>query len=356
MDERSEIAAKVASEARVLSGPWTLEVYPTLRCNLSCAFCDTTDRHQPAQGELSTARWLGLIDEAAALGARSLMVLGGGEPLIAAATLPLMRRAKEHGLRGMLTTNGTLLGAAAQDELLEIGWDEVHLSIDGATAGTHDQLRGRTGSFSKTVRAACRLRQRQIRLGLDRPRIAIHTVLTRLNLREIPAILRLAAALGAWRVDVDALIAYRPEQLALALSPADHADLPAIIDAGVAEAARLGIQTSLANLRAARALRRGVEAPSSGAGTGLAAAPCLRPWHHLVLQADGRSAPCCVRTGEGPAPHNGIASLWRESPALASLRAELLAGRAPGRCAECSENILQHERGIRVLLPPSEAG
>ena len=58
-------------------GPLTLEIYPTLRCNLDCAFCDTTDRHRPPVGEPSDARWLEVIDEAAALGVRRVLVLGG---------------------------------------------------------------------------------------------------------------------------------------------------------------------------------------------------------------------------------------------------------------------------------------
>ena len=46
-------------------GPVTLEIYPTLRCNLDCSFCDTTDRHRPPMNELSTETWLQIIDEAA---------------------------------------------------------------------------------------------------------------------------------------------------------------------------------------------------------------------------------------------------------------------------------------------------
>ena len=88
-------------------GPFTLELYPTLRCNLNCAFCDTTDRHRPATNELSVDRQLEILEEAAALGAQRVFLLGGGEPLLSAATPKLMERTKELGLEGVLTTNGT---------------------------------------------------------------------------------------------------------------------------------------------------------------------------------------------------------------------------------------------------------
>ena len=40
-----------------------------------------------------------------------------------------------------------------------------------------------------------------------------------------------------------------------------------------------------------------------------------------------------------------------EERTLEGIRAGMLAKRPPGRCAECSENILGHERAIRARLP-----
>lgn len=351
MDELDAIAARIVDRDRGGSrGPWTLELYPTLRCNLDCSFCDTTDRHRPATGELSTERWLAIVDEAAALGARRVFVLGGGEPLIAAATPHLMRRAKAHGLEGVLTTNGTLLSARLRALLVEIGWDEVHVSIDGADPETHDALRGQIGAFRKSVTAMCALRA--LRGDGPTPRIALHTVLTRHNWRQLPALVRLAHAVGAFRLDVDALVAYRPEQQALALLPAEAAALPAVAAAARAEARALGLQSTLDHLLDPVTLRRGQRPPAPGTGTGYAAAPCLKAWHHLVVQADGRTSPCCVLAGEGESvADTSLADVWERSPTLGAIRQGMLAGRPTGRCVECSENILAHERAIRARLP-----
>ena len=155
MDERDAIAARVVHNAATSGGgPWTLEVYPTLRCNLSCQFCDTTDRHRKPQNELSGARWSQIIDEAADLGTQRIMVLGGGEPLLAEAAQAIFSRAKLRGLTGFLTTNGTRLARFAP-LLAQIGWDEVHVSIDGANANTHDRPERRVSSErARAVRAA----------------------------------------------------------------------------------------------------------------------------------------------------------------------------------------------------------
>ncbi len=351
MDELDAIAARIVERDRGgVRGPWTLELYPTLRCNLDCGFCDTTDRHRPARDELSTDRWLAIVDEAAAMGARRLFVLGGGEPLLAAATPAILRRGRERGMEGFLTTNGTLLNDRMRRLLIDIGWDEVHVSIDGADGPTHDALRGAPGAFRKSVSALCALRA--LRGDRATPRLALHTVLTNRNWFQLPDLVRLAHAVGAFRLDVDALVAYRPEQLALALSPGEAAALPAVARVALAEADRLGIASTLARFLEGDTLRRGARPPPPGTGAGYAAAPCLKAWHHLVIQADGRTSPCCVLAGEGESVATGsVRELWDGSPTLTTIRAGMLAGRPTGRCAECSENILGHERAIRARLP-----
>ena len=46
-----------------------------------------------------------------------------------------------------------------------------------------------------------------------------------------------------------------------------------------------------------------------------------------------------------------LAEVWTTDPTLLAVRAGMRAGRPTGRCAECSENILAHERAIRARLP-----
>ncbi len=381
MDELDAIAARVqaraAADARAPTrraprgrepaspGPWTLEVYPTLRCNLDCAFCDTTDRHRPPVDELPEARWLALVDEAADLGARRILVLGGGEPLLAAATPALLRRARARGMAGMLTTNGTRLARYAE-LLVEIGWDEVHVSIDGASPETHDALRGRPGSFARTVSGLCQLRRLRDTRGQVAPTLALHTVVTRKNVDELADIVRLAHALGCARVEFDALVAYRPEQQALLLDPAAEARFPERARAAMEVAAARGISTTLARFLAPGALHRSslgrgaVGPPQRPPDPSLTQAPCLKAWHHLVIGPDGRTAPCCVLAGEGESLRTGtLAGFWDAAAAGGStyfrdLRAAMSAGTPPPRCAECSPNLLAHERAIRARLAPTE--
>ncbi|MFN7146376.1 MAG: SPASM domain-containing protein, partial [Myxococcota bacterium] len=162
------------------------------------------------------------------------------------------------------------------------------------------------------------------------------------------------AALGAERLEVDALVAYRPEQRALALTGREEARLPARVAEALEEAERLGISTTLDRLRP-ETLRRGSRAPEA-VGDGVSGAPCLKAWHHLVVQSDGRTAPCCVLAGTGGSvAETPLGAVWETDPTLTAIRDGMRRGVATGRCAECSENILAHERAIRARLITGEA-
>ena len=350
----ARVAARVARWAdEGIQGPMTLEVYPTLRCNLDCSFCDTTDRHRPPVDELSAERWLEIIDEAHALGVQRVFVLGGGEPLARRDVTPaLLRRVKEHGMQGVLTTNGTLLGPDLAAQLVETRWDEIHFSIDGPTAEVHDRLRGQRGAFKKTVQAACSLAVRKRREEREAPRIALHFVLTRENWRTLPDMVRLADSLGAFRVDFDALIAYTPAQRALRLTDDERAQVPGVAAEALGLARELGIATTLEHFLAPDRLDRGSAAPTAPDLPGLRGAPCLKAWHYLVVQADGRTSPCCVLAGEGGSvAERPLAEAWAHDAFLSRVRDGMAAGRPLDRCRECSWNILGHEALIRSHLP-----
>jgi len=337
-------------------GPVTLEIYPTLSCNLDCSFCDTTDRHQKPVDELTTARWLTLLDEAAQLGVQRVFVLGGGEPLARKDCPTLLRRIKALGFEGILTTNGTLLTPEVAHQLVHTGWDEVHVSIDGPNAATHDRLRGRAGAFRRTVRNTCRLGVLARQAGSPL-RIALHFVITNENWRTLPDMVRLADSLGAYRVDFDALIAYTDDQRALALNDDQRAALPEVAREALALAHRRHIATTLEHFVGGPAPERGNTRVEGTSAPGVQGAPCLKAWHYLVVQADGRTSPCCVLAGSGgSARTTTLANIWDYDAFLLSVRRGMLDKAPLPRCQECSANILGHEAAIRGALPATVPG
>ena len=238
--------------------------------------------------------------------------------------------------------------------LLELQWDELHLSIDGATPLTHDRLRGKKRTFKKAITAACTINVLKRRRRLENPQLVFHTVVNNQNHLELSEIVELANAVGVSRIDFDRLIAYRPEQLALQLSADQEQELRDSALRALVLARKHGIQTTLEQFTARTTAQRASEEAAPKADNefdGLAGAPCLKAWHHLVLQADGKSAPCCVLTGQGGSIHNtSLKELWKNDPFLNRVREGMERHRPLKRCQECSANILSGERSIREEL------
>ncbi|MEC7988143.1 MAG: radical SAM protein [Myxococcota bacterium] len=324
-----------------------------MRCNLSCSFCDTTYRHKAAKDELSISEWIRIVEDAAKIGVKQVYVLGGGEPFLKKNILSLLKTIKKHGMYGMITTNGSLIDAQLSQALLDMNWDEIHFSIDGSNAETHDTLRGQHGSFRKAVQTACRLSTMRERYNKTTPRIVIHTVVTNQNYTELPAIVSLAHAIKASRVDFDSLIAYRPEQNKLQLTPAQQRHLPRIAKEAHERATEFQIETTLQNFLQSDRVERGHRLPAADKKRkGLSGAPCLKAWHHLVIQNDGKTAPCCVLSGSGGSiKGTTVSELWIEDTFLKRVRSAMEAHNPIDRCRECSWNILRHEAEIRKHLP-----
>ena len=355
MNELEAIAERIRRwDSDGAQGPFTLELYPTLRCNLNCTFCDTTDRHRPATNELSVERQIALIDEAAELGVRRVFILGGGEPLLSAATPKLMERTKALGMEGVLTTNGTRFSDELIEQTLDWKWDEIHFSVDGPSPEVHDALRGKRGAFKRTITTICKFNVRKIARKIETPRLALHFVLTNQNYTTLPEMVDLGRVLGVARIDFDALIAYAPEQMALALNAAQLGAVPAIAEEALRRAERYGIATTLERFLDKTNIERGTHTPTVEAAEhaeGLAAAPCLKAWHYLVVQSDGRTSPCCVLAGEGESvADRSMREIWEGGDFLNEVRAAMRAGKPLDRCKECSANILAHERAIRSHL------
>jgi MoaA/NifB/PqqE/SkfB family radical SAM enzyme len=120
-------------------------------CNMSCSFCVTEDDFEP----LAYPAALGLLDDLARRGVRSV-VFGGGEPLTwPGNVLRLAGEARDHGLLVQIGTNGVALpdGFAALDCVdrwvlpLESTDPEVHEAMRQYTGGHHALLLDRLGAL-----------------------------------------------------------------------------------------------------------------------------------------------------------------------------------------------------------------
>jgi radical SAM protein with 4Fe4S-binding SPASM domain len=162
----------------------------THQCNLSCKHC-YSDSGTASKAELGTAEALEVVDQLADFGVTAL-AFSGGEPLTRKDFFEVATHAVSRGLYVSVATNGTLLTKENVQKLKQAQINYVEVSIDGATAQTHDAFRGVPGAFDKAVAGLKNCVEADLCA-------CIATTATKSNLAEMPGILDLAEEIGAER-------------------------------------------------------------------------------------------------------------------------------------------------------------
>lgn len=222
-----------------------ISLVPWEFCNWSCRYCHE-DRRIREKDELSLEEMSLIIEEAADLGIRSLLLLGG-EVLLRSTweiTRKIVQRAFDSGLITVIYTNGSQIS----EEMAEFLADRnvsIALKVDSLIEEKYDMLTGGKGNFHATMRAIEILRRTSIgevvfENNKERlVRLLFSTVGNALNLEEYVSLARFATNKGA-RWMMEALnhrgdVAYHPYlsldlkehseamRLAIALNPEqDH--------------------------------------------------------------------------------------------------------------------------------------
>ena len=160
----------------------------TQACDLACVHCRASAQPNRHPMELSTEEGKHLIDQIAALSV-PVFVLTGGDPIKRPDLFELIGHARSAGVRVSLTPSATpLLTRDVVVRLKAAGLARLAVSMDGASAETHDAFRGMAGSFARTLDAVRWANE----IGLP---VQINTTFSRRNIAEIDAIVALMESL-----------------------------------------------------------------------------------------------------------------------------------------------------------------
>ncbi|MCQ9344460.1 TIGR04053 family radical SAM/SPASM domain-containing protein [Corynebacterium phoceense] len=169
----------------------------TRACQLVCQHCRADAQHEPAPGQLTTAEGKALLDSIATYDKpRPIVVLTGGDPFERGDLEELTEYGTSLGLNISLSPSVTpRLTRARLEGLKAVGGSALSLSLDGATAATHDYFRGFSGTFDRTVEMA----EIVTDVGF---RLQINSTITSNNVKEAPALLKRVIDMGAklWSV------------------------------------------------------------------------------------------------------------------------------------------------------------
>ncbi len=152
------------------------------RCNLTCKHCYTTSTDIDFPNELTTPQIYTVMDDLKAFKV-PVLILSGGEPLLHPDIFAISRHAKDLGFYVALSSNGTKISKSNIDEIADINYQYIGVSLDGIK-DTHDQFRRVQGSFDQALAG--------IHLCLDKGiKVGLRFTLTKDNAEDFPALLQL---------------------------------------------------------------------------------------------------------------------------------------------------------------------
>jgi len=171
-----------------LSSPICLTWELTYACNLACVHClSSSGRRDPR--ELTTSECKTVIDTLQRMQVFYVNI-GGGEPTVRPDFWELLDYSTAHQVGVKFSTNGIKLDAAAARRLAASDYVDVQISLDGATAGVNDAVRG-AGSYATATRAMTNLALAGFR-GFK-----ISVVVTKHNVSQLDAFKQIADDHGA---------------------------------------------------------------------------------------------------------------------------------------------------------------
>lgn len=170
--------------------PLSVQYELTSKCNMYCRHCYNRSGDNQSD-KMDIQQWKKLSKELTANGGIFQCILSGGEPLLLDDDLfEIMDILDADGTIFILITNGYLLTKEIIKKLKKYRYQWIQVSIDGASAKTHDELRQKAGSWEKAVNAALMVADAGLPLAIA------HSIIPN-EIDELPKMAGLAYQCGA---------------------------------------------------------------------------------------------------------------------------------------------------------------
>lgn len=169
----------------------------TTRCNLRCRHCGSDCMAASEDVDMPLEDFLRALDSIPA-GERPpefTVVLTGGEPLLRPDITDVGRAIRERGVGWSMVSNGWFYDEAMHRRLMNAGMGALTISLDGL-GENHDWMRGRAGSWQRTLRAIS-IAAKEIYINFD-----VVSCINRRNIGQLDAMHDCLASLGVkqWRI------------------------------------------------------------------------------------------------------------------------------------------------------------
>jgi MoaA/NifB/PqqE/SkfB family radical SAM enzyme len=290
------------------------------RCNHRCIMCSEHSpycadggRRMAAEGMLDESdfglmdpqMYRGLIRDLRAMDCREVELCGLGEPLLHPRLFDFLREAKAAGLWVRLVTNASLLDAEKAKELVALGLDEIHISLNAGTPEAYAKVHGVAPAVFHRVLAAIRaIAEARRAAARTAPTIETSFVAQADNYRDPVEWVKPVADAGADIITFSALGA-APPGAPVQLSAEQLEDAKRNVAAAVEMAKSRGLEV------------RGTFGALAESGPAFSESlyahmPCYIGHIFALVTASGRIHPCCACDRVvGDLKDGGFAKAWR---------------------------------------------
>lgn len=297
----------------------------TRACSLACRHCRAEASPNRDPDELDPAQGRALLERLAGFGdPKPHLVLTGGDPLERADLFDLIACARGLGLAVSVSPSATpRLTPEVIRRLKSAGVDAISLSIDGASATTHDSMRGVRGCFERTIAAG----HAAADAGLM---VQVNTLVAAETVPELEAIHALAIALGVARWSLFFLVSVGRGTVLQPID-ADSAErvLEWLVDRPRGPGYPIVTTTEAPHFRRLVLQRRSLPmADAARAGFGIRDGNGV-----MFISHDGEVSPSgFLPLAAGNVRDEDVLALYRDAPLFSSLRRSSEFG---GRCGVC---------------------
>jgi len=163
------------------------------KCNLKCAMCGVSKilrKHKLSFEEVKK-----ILDEVSSWNSDSRIQLTGGEPFLRKDIFDIINYSANKGLITEIVSNGTLINQEKAKKIIDSNLWGIEISLDGAKAESHDNIRGVKKGFEKTINTLKFLVEEK-RKKKKGPQISIWTTIMKQNISELKEIAELGKEIG----------------------------------------------------------------------------------------------------------------------------------------------------------------
>lgn len=337
--------------------PYIIDLNPTDYCNQKCLSCWQRNPKYKLDSkwyELSDERLLSLVDEGFELGVKWWEITGGGESLLRPVTVKIMKKIKNLGMHGSITTNGTMFSEKLLKDLVILGWDLIAFSIDGPDAKIHDYLRGQKGAFNKAMKALKMIKILKAKLKTQKPITIFNTVLSNKNYDKIIEMIRLAKKTGCEEVNFETMTLHSKTGKELMLNKEQIKKFQETIDKTKKIADKLKIKTNIQSFKEKEFIEKTNFMKDllkkETKEHDFLSVPCYEPWYHLVIKVDGTAGPCCIFNDKKMNVKNKTLNEIWHGKRFNKIRKKIEKKKFPKYCSICNAGQVLANRDLRKEL------